>query len=103
MLILDRYKHETVYIGEEIVIKVMGVHGARVTLGIEAPKEISVMREELLWRNAGHATDTEETTSCLQEAAALEPQDQTKAPLSAVKPGKTKIVYKRRRRPQTED
>lgn len=103
MLILDRYKHETVYIGEEIVIKVMGVHGARVTLGIEAPKEISVMREELLWRNAERATDTAETAPCALESAA-EPQTEVEAPLpTTTGPEKTKIVYKRRRRPLKDD
>jgi carbon storage regulator len=47
MLILTRRIDETVIIGEEIAVKVLGVKGNQVRLGIEAPKEVSVHREEI--------------------------------------------------------
>ncbi len=47
MLVLSRFKNERIIIGENIVLVVVDVRGDRVRLGIEAPKEISIRREEL--------------------------------------------------------
>ena len=48
MLILTRKEGETITIGEDIQIKVLSVQGGKVRLGIDAPKEVSVNREEVL-------------------------------------------------------
>ena len=50
MLILTRKEGETITIGEDIQIKVLAVQGGKVRLGIEAPREVSVNREEVLLR-----------------------------------------------------
>jgi len=50
MLILTRKEGETITIGEDIQIKVLAVQGGKVRLGIEAPREVSVNREEVLQR-----------------------------------------------------
>ena len=50
MLILSRKLNETVYVGEDIVIKVVKLKGNVVGLGIEAPANVKVMRSELLAR-----------------------------------------------------
>jgi carbon storage regulator len=50
MLILTRYEGEKIVVGEDIEILVMGLNGNQVRLGIEAPREVRVMREELLQR-----------------------------------------------------
>lgn len=41
---------ETLYIGDDITIKVIHVKGAQVQLGIEAPKSIEIHREEIYLR-----------------------------------------------------
>ena len=47
MLILTRRIQETIMIGDDVRITVLGVQGRQVRLGIDAPKEISVHREEI--------------------------------------------------------
>ena len=47
MLILTRRIGETLMIGDEVTIKVLGVKGNQVRLGVNAPKDISVHREEI--------------------------------------------------------
>lgn len=48
MLVLTRKKEEEIRIGDEITIKVISIKGGGVRLGIDAPKEISIVRSELL-------------------------------------------------------
>ena len=50
MLLLTRRIGETVVIGENINITVLGTKGNQVRLGINAPKEVSVHREEIYQR-----------------------------------------------------
>ena len=50
MLVLSRRLGETLVIGGEIVVAVVGVQGNQVRLGINAPKEVSVHREEVYLR-----------------------------------------------------
>ncbi len=47
MLILSRKKNESIIIGENIEITVMAVDGGRVSLGINAPKDMEILRKEL--------------------------------------------------------
>ncbi|HSG70192.1 MAG TPA: carbon storage regulator [Planctomycetaceae bacterium] len=48
MLVISRKKGETIFIGNEIEVKVIRVRGGRVQIGIDCPKSISVDRYELL-------------------------------------------------------
>jgi len=47
MLILTRRIGETLMIGDDVTITVLGVKGNQVRLGINAPKNVSVHREEI--------------------------------------------------------
>ncbi len=47
MLVLSRRPGETVCIGDDIIVYVTQTKGGRVTLGIDAPRSISVLRGEL--------------------------------------------------------
>ena len=47
MLILTRRAGERIKIGEDIVVEVLGVKGTQVRLGITAPKNLEVHREEI--------------------------------------------------------
>ncbi len=50
MLILTRRVGETVVIGEEVTVTVLGVKGNQVRIGINAPKNVAVHREEIFER-----------------------------------------------------
>jgi carbon storage regulator len=50
MLILTRRVGETLMIGDEVAITVLGVKGNQVRVGINAPKEVPVHREEIYLR-----------------------------------------------------
>jgi carbon storage regulator len=50
MLVLARRIGETIRIGPHIIVTILGVKGSQVRLGIEAPKDVAVHREEVFER-----------------------------------------------------
>jgi carbon storage regulator len=47
MLILTRKANETLIVGNDVTVTILGVKGNQVRIGVNAPKEISVHREEV--------------------------------------------------------
>jgi carbon storage regulator len=53
MLILTRRVGETLMIGDQVTVTVLGVKGNQVRMGINAPKDLAVHREEIFQRLQG--------------------------------------------------
>ena len=47
MLVLSRQRDESIIIGDDIVITIVDIRGEKVRLGIDAPNDISVHRQEI--------------------------------------------------------
>lgn len=53
MLVLTRKKEQSIIIGENVEIMVLGVSGDKVRLGITAPREVEVFRKEVIAERGG--------------------------------------------------
>lgn len=47
MLVLSRHRDESIMIGDDVVITIVDIRGDKVRLGIEAPQDIPVHRQEV--------------------------------------------------------
>lgn len=47
MLILTRRPGESIHIGKDVVVTLLGVHGNQARIGIQAPKEIDIQRDDI--------------------------------------------------------
>lgn len=61
MLVLSRRLEETLIIGDDIKVTVLGISGNQVRLGISAPKVVSVHREEVYKRIKAEVEDAKRT------------------------------------------
>lgn len=52
MLVITRKPNETIMIGDDVKVKVLGIKGSQVRIGIDAPKETAVHRLEIYQRIA---------------------------------------------------
>ena len=64
MLILTRRVGETLMIGDDVTVTVLGVKGNQVRIGVNAPRDVAVHREEIyerIKREKANANDNEST------------------------------------------
>ena len=63
MLILTRRINESLVIGDDVTVTILGVKGNQVRIGVDAPRDVSVHREEL-----GHKSDETSTSRADKDA-----------------------------------
>lgn len=59
MLVLSRKSGEKIHIGNDVVIEIKRITGSRVTVAIEAPREVRILRAELTEKSAGESPTSE--------------------------------------------
>jgi len=60
MLILTRRVGETLMVGDEVTVTVLGVKGNQVRIGVNAPKDVAVHREEIYQRIQREKSETDQ-------------------------------------------
>ena len=63
MLILTRRVRETLMIGDSVTVTVLGVKGNQVRIGINAPKDVGVHREEIYQKIGKETAENQQSSS----------------------------------------
>lgn len=86
MLVLSRYRDESIYIGDDVIVTIVDIRGDRVRLGIQAPPNVSVHRQEIY-----DAIMREKKVEEKDEPTAIEAVDPSEAPKKRSAPLQKKI------------
>ena len=62
MLVLSRRLGETLIIGDDIQVRILGIDGMQVRIGIDAPKSVNVVRQEIAGRDRDITFEPSEPT-----------------------------------------
>jgi carbon storage regulator len=71
VLVLTRKREQSIVIGDNVEIMVLGVSGDKVRLGITAPREVEVFRKEVIDERGAKTTETEDESDAEVEAEAV--------------------------------
>lgn len=69
MLVLTRRINESIKIGKDITVTVTGVAGGKVRIGIEAPSDVPILRQEVIERDAKIQEEIKRLTPSAEELA----------------------------------
>ncbi len=81
MLVLSRYCDESIYIGDDIIVTVVDIRGDRVRLGIQAPSDVSVHRQEIYDAIVRERKEFEGEAESSQNGRSRRPQSSMSPPL----------------------
>lgn len=60
MLVLSRRRQESIMIGDDIKVTVISFHGGKVRIGVEAPRDMPVNREDIYERKLAEQSEQQE-------------------------------------------
>ena len=84
MLVLTRRPGESIIVGQDIVVTVIEIKGGQVRIGIDAPREVQVHREEIFEQvrqeNLAAVASAEQARKALESQLGAAPPDQGATP-----------------------